>query len=87
MNPIRLPTEPGLPRLELALIPAHPHITLGKDGKPKATGDTIPAIVRISTFPGPAATDSPARLRHLARQLLAAADTLERAHQGQYPLG
>jgi hypothetical protein len=83
---IPLYLEKPPPGLELILFPAHHRIVLGKNSKPKDTGQTVPAIVRISTFPGPVATADPARLRQLARQLQAAADTLERAHAGHYPL-
>lgn len=75
-----------MPGLEIVLFPEHPHIVLAKNGKPKPTGETVPPLVRISTFPASISTASPDRLRQLAHQLLAAAATLERAHAGQYPL-
>lgn len=81
---IPLLVDDGLPRLEVVLFPAHPEVTLGKNAKPKATGRTIAAGVRI--FPAPVFTSSPARLRTIARHLDAAAATLERALDGQHPL-
>lgn len=77
---LRTWTEPGrpLPGLELRLHARRPHVTLGKNGKPKATGETIPPHVEISTFPGHPSTTSPLRLRRMAAMLLEAADALER---------
>lgn len=78
--------ERPLPGLELELFPEHPHVVLAKNGKPKRTGETVPPMVRVSTFPGPVMTASPERLRRLARELQIAANVLDRAHAGQYPL-
>lgn len=84
---IPLYVEISLPRLDLVLFPAHREVILGKNSKPKATGRTVAPGVRISTFPAPVFTSSPDRLRALARQLTAAAAVLERALDGQEPLG
>ena len=67
------------PYLELRFVPAHELVALGKDAKPKATGEWVSEVVEVGT--GPAgmtpATSSPARLRTMAALLLEAADHLE----------
>lgn len=82
---LRIWTEPGrpLPGLELRLHGRRPHVTLGKNGKPKATGETIPPHVEVSTFPGHPSTTSPLRLRRMAAMLLEAADALDRHERDQ----
>lgn len=84
---IALFSERPLPGLELVLFLAHPRIVLAKNGKPKATGETVPPMVRVSTFPAPVVTASPRRLRQLAREMQIAANVLELAHAGHHPLG
>lgn len=79
--------ERPLPGLELVLFPAHPLIVIAKNGKPKRTGETVPPLVRVSTFPQSVVTASSARLRLLARELQIAANVLDLAHAGHYPLG
>lgn len=85
-DPIPLFLERPLPGVELVLFVAHPQIVLGKNGKPRATGAIVPPMVRLSTFPQPVATASSERLRRLARELQIAANILDLAHDGHYPM-